>query len=160
FEYDPATKPTGELVLQLGHPEDRTRVEQLIDRASRDAKDFDLEDRLLGTSGSVIHLHVVSHAAGRESGKGQLVGAGLDINDSKREEERLRQDEMELRQLIDIVPQHIFMLEPDGRFLYANRRDLEYTGLTLDDILAPDLLAAIYHPDDLERLRDEREHAI
>src|SRR5262245_23992202 len=67
---------------------------------------------------------------------------------------------MELRQLIDIVPQHIFMLEPDGKFLYANRRDLEYTGLSLEGVLAPDLLARIYHPDDLERLRAEREHAI
>ncbi|HKE61472.1 MAG TPA: PAS domain-containing protein, partial [Nitrospira sp.] len=110
--------------------------------------------------GSVKHLHVVAHAARDESGKVEFVGSVMDITESKRAEERLRQDEMELRQLIDIVPQHIFMLEPDGRFLYANRRDLEYTGLTLDDILAPDLLAAIYHPDDLERLRDEREHAI
>src|SRR5215475_4818207 len=160
FEYDRATKPTVELVLQRVHPEDRTLVEQLIDRASRDAKDFDLEYRLLVPPGSVKHLHVVAHAARDESGKVEFVGSVMDITESKRAEERLRQDEMELRQLIDIVPQHIFMLEPDGRFLYANRRDLEYTGLTLDDILAPDLLAAIYHPDDLERLRDEREHAI
>src|SRR5262249_19104425 len=63
FEYDPATKPTVELVLQRVHPEDRTLVEQLIDRASRDAKDFDLEYRLLVPSGSVKHLHVVGHAA-------------------------------------------------------------------------------------------------
>jgi PAS domain S-box-containing protein len=160
FEYDRSTRPTVELVLQRVHPEDKTLVEQLIDRASRDAKDFDLEYRLLVPSGSVKHLHVVAHAARDESGKVEFVGSVMDITGAKRAEERLRQDEMELRQLIDIVPQHIFMLEPDGRLLYANRRDLEYTGLTLDDILAPDLLARIYHPDDLERLRDEREHAI
>ncbi len=87
-------------------------------------------------------------------------GSSIDIEDRKRAEERLRQDEMELRQIVDVVPQHIFVLEPDGRFLYANRRDLEYTGLALEDVLAPDHLAKVLHPDDLERLEREREQVI
>jgi len=87
-------------------------------------------------------------------------GSSIDIEDRKRAEERLRQEEMELRQIVDAVPQHIFVLEPDGRFRYANRRDLEYTGLTLEDVIAPDHLAKILHPDDLERLRRESEQVI
>ena len=87
-------------------------------------------------------------------------GSSIDIEDRKRAEEKLRQEEMELRQIVDAVPQHIFVLEPDGRFFYVNRRDLEYFGLTLEDVLAPDHLAKILHPDDLERLLCEREQVI
>jgi PAS domain S-box-containing protein len=87
-------------------------------------------------------------------------GSSIDIEDRKQAEERFLQDEMELRQIVDVVPQHIFVLEPDGRFLYANRRDLEYTGLTMEDVLAPDHLAKVLHPDDLERLQREREQVI
>lgn len=47
FEYDRATKPTVELLLQRVHPEDAARVKQTIERASQDAKDFDFEHRLL-----------------------------------------------------------------------------------------------------------------
>ena len=67
-------------------------------------------------------------------------------------EARLRQDEMELRRLVDAVPHHVVVLEPDGRMLYVNRRDLEYTGLTLDEVQAPGYLERVFHPDDLPRL--------
>ena len=160
FEYDRATQPSVERVLQRVHPEDKALVQQLIDRASQDGKDLELEYRVLVPSGSSKHLHVVAHRVRDESRKVEFIGAVMDVTAAKMAEQRLKQDEMELRQLVDVVPQHIFVLEPDGSFLYANRRDLEYTGLTLEEVLAPDFLNRIFHPDDLERLRDEREHAI
>src|SRR4029077_17782609 len=46
FEYDPATKPTLELILQRTHPEDGALVRQVIDRTSQERKDFDFEHRL------------------------------------------------------------------------------------------------------------------
>jgi len=42
----------------------------------------------------------------------------------------------------------------------VNRRDLEFSGLTLKDIHAADYPEKIWHPDDWERFRREREHAI
>ena len=84
----------------------------------------------------------------------------VEIVERKEAEERLRQREAELRHLVDAVPQHIFVLEPDGRFSYANQRDLDYTGLTLEDVLAPDFIARVFHPDDLPRLWPRREQAI
>jgi PAS domain S-box-containing protein len=47
-------------------------------------------------------------------------GTNTDIEDLKRAEEKLRQSETELRQLIDAVPQHIFVLGADGDRLYSN----------------------------------------
>ena len=67
---------------------------------------------------------------------------------------------MELRQLVDAVPQQVFVLEADGRVLYANRRAREYTGLSLEDSRAPDIMSRLLHPDDLPRVLAEFEDAI
>jgi len=45
FQYDRSTKPTVELVLQRVHPEDVALKKQIIERASREGKDFDFEHR-------------------------------------------------------------------------------------------------------------------
>jgi formate hydrogenlyase transcriptional activator len=143
------------------HPED---VEGIVGkwRASlASGESFLHETRVRRADGE--YRWMLHHIIAERDEQGKIVkwyGSSIDIEDRKRAEERLRQEEMELRQIVDAVPQHIFVLEPDGRFRYANRRDLEYTGLTLEDVLAPDHLAKILHPDDLERLRDESEQVI
>jgi PAS domain-containing protein len=54
----------------------------------------------------------------------------------QRAAERVRQDEQELRGIIDAIPQTIVVLGPDGRNLYANQAVLAYTGLTLNEVMA------------------------
>src|SRR3989449_5010057 len=83
-----------------------------------------------------------------------------EITERRRAEEKLRQDEQELRQIIDAIPQTIVVLGPDGRNLYANQAMLEYTGLTLDEVMGGASRALVYHPDDGERLHDERQEAL
>src|SRR5882762_9280094 len=74
-----------------------------------------------------------------------------------RGERRLSDDvsEMELRQLIDVIPQQIFVLGSDGDVLYVNHVLLEYYCLTLQDIKPKDVRARLVHPDDLQRVGDE-----
>src|SRR6266478_9970489 len=74
FQYDRSTKPTVELILQRVHPEDAALVQQTIERASQDGKDFDHEYRLLMPDGSVKHVHVVARALSDESGSVEFVG--------------------------------------------------------------------------------------
>ena len=87
LEYYPPTEPTLELVLHRTHPEDRALVQQVLDRASRERKDFDFEHRLLMPSGSVKYLRVVGRSSKDESGSSEFVGAVMDISDLKRAEE-------------------------------------------------------------------------
>jgi formate hydrogenlyase transcriptional activator len=47
-----------------------------------------------------------------------------------------------------------------GRFFTQNEVVLDYTGLSLEDVKADDFRAKLFHPDDLERLRDERQNAL
>src|SRR4029453_546373 len=149
-----------ELVLQRVHPEDQAFLRQVIDRASQDEKDFDVEYRLLMPGRSIKYLHVVAHGIRDELDQIEFVGAVTDITASKIAEERIQQDERELRQLIDFVPQHILVARPDGTRLYANQGMLEYYGMTLQEVQAEDFYARVLHPDDLRRVLDERQSAI
>jgi len=79
-----------------------------------------------------------------------------DIDDRKRAEQKLRQSEQELRTLTDTIRQPIVVLAPDGTTLYANRVALDITGLTIDDVKSEGFSVRAFHPDDLNRLRDER----
>ena len=171
FEYDRDTKPTVELLLQRVHPEDKALVKQTIERASQDAKDFDFEHRLLMPDGSVKDLRVVAHAVSDDSGAieeredpdllktiSYFVGAVMDVTQSKLAEEALRQDERELRQLIDFLPQLVMVLDADGHLIEANQMVLDYTGHTLKEMRekgAEGLVDWYSHPDDAERLWTE-----
>ena len=73
---------------------------------------------------------------------------------------KLRQDEGELRRMTDVIPQTIVVLDPSGAPIYANQATLDYTGLAIEDVLAPGFRERIFHPDDLEKLLDEREAAL
>ena len=86
FQYDRATKPTLELLLQRVHPEDATLVKQTIELAAKDGKDFEYECRLVMPDGSVKYVRVVNHALSDEWGGIEFVGAVMDTTERKRAE--------------------------------------------------------------------------
>ena len=96
FGYDKAPSVTIDMVVQRTHPDDRAAVQQTIDRAARDGKDFSHEYRLLMPDGSVRHVHAVAHAVKDASGNIEFVGAVTDVTATKRAEDALRQSQMEL----------------------------------------------------------------
>jgi formate hydrogenlyase transcriptional activator len=73
--------------------------------------------------------------------------------------EQIKKSEAELRTIIDAIPQLIIAIGTDGNFLYANQALLEYTGLTKEEVRSESFGAAL-HPEDSERLRDERDAAL
>src|ERR1700730_14401689 len=96
FGYDRATKPTVQLILQRVHPDDIALVQQRIERASHDGKDWALEHRLLMPNGSVKHLHVVAHASRDESDNLEFIGVVRDVTAAKQAEEELHQARADL----------------------------------------------------------------
>jgi PAS domain S-box-containing protein len=151
FEYDRALKPTLELIFQRVHPDDRDLVQQTIDRVTRNKTDFDLEHRLLMQDGSVKHLHVVARALEPSTGKLEFVGAVTDITATKQAEEKIRESEMELRQVLELAPQLVSIVMPDRDRLYTNQTTLDYCGCTLEEWRSGDRLR-FFHPDDWERV--------
>ncbi len=160
FQYDPTTKPALELVAQRIHPEDRALAQQTIARASQEEKDYEHEYRLLMPDGSVKYLHIVANALSNESGGVEFFGAVMDVTAAKQAEERVRQSEAELRQLIDAIPQQVFVFDANWNPLFANQRDREYTGLTLEEVHSKDAIGRVFHPDDLKNLEALRQRML
>ena len=97
--------------------------------------------------GQVTHLAAV--AIERKRNEAALTKAFDEIGKS----------EAELRTIIDAIPQLIVAIGVDGNFLYANQAVLEYTGLTKEEV-GSERFRGVFHPEDSERLRDERAAAI
>src|ERR1700732_3159886 len=96
FQFDRATKPTVELVLQRVHPDDAPLVKETVERASQDGKDFEHEYRLVMPDGAVKHVHGGAHAERDDSGELEFVGAVMDPTEGKRAEKKLRRSEESL----------------------------------------------------------------
>ena len=72
----------------------------------------------------------------------------------------VRKSEAELRTIVDMIPQLIAVLAPDGQALYVNQSTLEYTGLSADQARGLEFRQRVFHPEDVERLSAERGHAL
>src|SRR5713226_3089093 len=166
YGYDRSTKPAVERVLQRVHPEDRALVQERIDQAYRDVKDCHVECRLLLPDDSVKHVRIVAHASTNDLGITEFVGAVMDVTAQRQARAELEQafeeiarSETELRTIIDAIPQLIIAVAADGNLLSANQAVLEYTGLMREE-LGSERFREVFHPEDSERLRDERAAAI
>ncbi|MCI0414981.1 sigma 54-interacting transcriptional regulator [bacterium] len=157
---DRMIRPTFEQVLQRIHPEDVVFVKQTLERAVRQNTDLDFEHRFLMQDGSIKHVHVVAHASKQETGSVEYVGAVTDVTATKLAEEKTRKNERELRQIIEAISPMIVVLAPEGHFLYANEQVLEYTGCTLEQVAADDFRERVLHPEDFQRLLEERQQAL
>jgi formate hydrogenlyase transcriptional activator len=166
FEFDPKTAVTTELIVQRTHPDDRKAVQQVIERASRERTEFALEHRLLMSDGSIKYVHVVAHPSTDEARRSEFVGAVTDITEQRRAEESLRQSEAylaeqeaELRQILDLTPNHLYVFGPEGDLLYVNQFGLAYLGVDLAEMVAPSRINFI-HPDDRQGYLAEKEKGL
>jgi PAS domain S-box-containing protein len=96
FDVDPAVEPSVELVLERTHPDDREFVNRLIERMSKEDRDFDYEHRLLLPGGIITHLHVRTHRVRFDRGEMEIVGALMDVTAARKGEDDLRHAQAEL----------------------------------------------------------------
>ncbi|MGY3622308.1 PAS domain S-box protein [Bradyrhizobium sp. USDA 10063] len=160
FQYDPATKPTPQLVVERTHPEDKASVQETIDRVMRDQEDFEHEYRLLMPDGSVKHLHALARATRTASGDIEFVGAVTDMTAAKLAEQQLRRSEAYLAEA-----QH---LTHTGSWSWdVHRLDFVYRSAEVDrlfgfdpgEVISIETIRSRIHPEDLPRLQEVQRQA-
>jgi len=160
------------------HPDDRERAKACWDRALASGSAYEVELRLRKHDES-YRWFLARYNPVRDD-KGQVMRwyvAGTDIEDRmraeeklqqenaalKRAEEKIREQEAELRQMLDLTPQHVHVLTADARLVYTNEIALKYHGAGLHDWQFRPLLdwridelpITLFHRDDRERVMCE-----
>jgi PAS domain S-box-containing protein len=87
--FDRSIKPSIDLIIQRVHPDDRARFQHEVDRAAQGAQTLDYEQRLLMPDGKIKQLHVRAHRVKYESGKEEIVGALMDVTESRKSQAAL-----------------------------------------------------------------------
>jgi PAS domain S-box-containing protein len=150
FEYDPSQKVTLDTIMERVHPEDRNLVLDLVERASTSGSAIDCEYRLLFPDGRVKYVRVLARPLGTASDDLEFAGAVIDITEAKRAEKALRKSERELRTMIEVLPAHVGVTQPDGTVNFVSQSWLDYSGFTREQAMGWGWANAM-HPDDVDR---------
>ena len=105
------------------------------------------------------HIHVSPHALPHSSGDIEFVGAVSDTTRLQEAEHRLRQLEMEVREILDFTPHFVAVFGRNRERLYVNRIALDYLGISLDEWRQRSVGAEV-HRDDSKRLQADAERAL
>jgi formate hydrogenlyase transcriptional activator len=145
--------PRMEQLIQRIHPDDQSAFRESAKRAKHKKSDEEVDYRIAHPSGAVRDIHSIGHPVFSPSGELiEFTGTVIDVTERKRAEEELRRNEMELRQILDLAPQHIAVFGPNRERLYANRASLEFRGVSLDEWRQRQGIADDVYPDDVQRL--------
>jgi len=164
-----------DVIDRVIHPDDIERMRAVRERGISANNPFEIEARTVGKDG-LCRWFLYRYNPLRDE-HGQITRwyvAGTDIEDRKRDEDRLRHEnvalkraeekireqEAELRQMLDLTPQHVHVLTADARLVYTNEIALKYHGAALHDWQLRPLLdwridelpITLFHPDDRERV--------
>ena len=144
------------------HPDDKqTAMDKWLQQVLPSRKGAEIVARLRRFDGEYRRFMVRVEPFLDEAGNViHWYGAETDIEELKQAQAKLRHDEQELRRMTDAIPQAIVVMLPDGTTVYANQVTLAYTGLVLEEVQAENFRERIFHPHDLERVKDERQKAL
>jgi formate hydrogenlyase transcriptional activator len=154
--FDPAGgMPPFETVAQRFHPDDQPIFAEKLERARRERAVFEVDYRIIHPDGEIRDIHGVGHPVLGPSGDlVEFVGSVIDVTERKKAEDNIRQNENELRRILDFAPQQIAVLGPDRTRIYSNQAMLDYLGFSLEEWQSSDPRRFV-HPDDFERMMNQ-----
>jgi C4-dicarboxylate-specific signal transduction histidine kinase len=82
-------EPPSDVLLQRVHKDDLALVQGELERVRRGDPEYDHEFRWLTPAGSTRHLHVRAHRVRSESGDDEIVGALMDVSETREAQDAL-----------------------------------------------------------------------
>ncbi len=110
----------GQTFLRLMHPDDRDSYRRNIAASAKDLSRFDMEMRVRFASGEYHWVRSISHPRRLENDDIVWDGVTIDIDEARRAQEALREQETRLRSLAANMPGMVYqrVLHMDGRVTY------------------------------------------
>ncbi|UCC30502.1 MAG: PAS domain S-box protein [Phycisphaerales bacterium] len=120
---------TYEAFLDSVHPDDRRLVQERVDAAVHDLKDYDIDHRIVLPGGEVRHVHELGEVTREVDGTPvRMVGTVIDITDRKRAEGAVQESRRFLQTVIDDIPELLMVIDRSYRIILANRAVRELSG--------------------------------
>jgi PAS domain S-box-containing protein len=113
-----------------------------------------VEDRVVGVIGMFSRHALTENTLESLAFIADGIAQGIE---RKRAEDAFRSSEQNLRLTLDTIDGLVTTVSPSGELEFANRRFLEYTGHTIEDLKTD---FGILHPDDRERVMGQWTHAL
>src|SRR5450432_813850 len=134
------------------HPDDRDAACAGWMEAVEGGHPFEIDHRLRRHDGVYRWFRMRGRPA--RDGRGRIVrwySMLTDIDERKKAEQQLEEQEKELRQVLDLAPQHVTVYGPNRERLYANRVALTYFSMSLGQWRQLPM-GSVVHPDDQKRV--------
>src|SRR5262249_1445586 len=113
---------------------DRPGQVENVERAERMSVVFESDYRIVLPGGAISWIHNIGHPVLNDQGElVELVGTAVDVTEHKIAEQKIHEQEMELRPILEFTPQLVAVLGPNRERLYCNRGALDYLGMTLKE---------------------------
>jgi two-component system sensor histidine kinase/response regulator len=133
------------------HPDDRERAVTTCMHATANGENHQFDYRALAADGRIVWLRDRVRVVKNDAGKPVwLRGVMVDITDSHRSDQLLRESEERFRRIFEDGPFGITILGLDSRFQKANDTFCNMLGYRADELLGRTYLE-ITHPDDMEK---------
>lgn len=128
-----ASASTFEMHESLLHPEDKNKVKQHMEAALQSNKDIEFEERIIWPDGKLRHIKTWAKTIVDTTGAPiKMIGACLDITESKNIQEELSVSEARFRNLVESQTNYVIRIDFDARYTYANKKYMEDFGWLYD----------------------------
>jgi PAS domain S-box-containing protein len=131
------------------HPHDLAALSDTWGKVLASGKPGEAEARMRRFDG--VYRWFLFRAEPRQDETGAVVawyGTNTDIEDLKHAQQKLRDSELNLRQMTETIPEMLWSATSDGAIDYCNTRLLDYTGFSAEAIKG-DNWTKLLHPDDI-----------
>jgi len=155
------TRQSYESWLSFIHPDDLGYVLEVTKEEKQNISSSSFYHRITRKDGDIRHILSQSQAVlDKVSRPVGLTGVAHDITEMKTAENALAQSESNLRQIMDLIPQSIFVKDYNGRIVFANKSFAALYGLSSKQMIGSTLAEIMPVESEAEYLQSQDREVI
>jgi PAS domain S-box-containing protein len=139
--YEPGSvTPTYDLYMKALHPDDRAKVQAVVDHALRTGEPFVVMQRVTGPEGRTRWVETRGQATLRPDGQvAGLTGTSQDVTSAHNAERARRAAEEQFRAYVENTAEWVWALDPRGYLTYSNRAVFDILGYEPEELIGKDV---------------------
>lgn len=136
--------------LQAFHPDDVPEQRKLYANALANRCSYETKYRIIDKNGAIRWVFMKVSPLHVDSPSVEFVGSMIDITEQEIAAQRIKESEMQFRQMADSIIQMIWITDAKGFHEYFNQRWFDFTGTTHEQT-GGEGWNQVFHPDDQQR---------